>query len=149
MKLEQQNKYSLQEVCSMTGVNRRKLRYYIDRGLIDRPEGPKGNGAFYTEKHVDQLLETRQWKDAGLSLERIQGIVKGVVKNQKGSGLTLPPLKSKKTGDVDIWNRVYISDGIELNINTHQSGLRIEEINNLVKVITEYFQNNKIQKTHT
>ncbi len=55
-------------------MNKRTVRYYIQKGLVDRPEGV-GKGAFYSHTHLEQLLAIRKWKTAGLSLERIQDIL--------------------------------------------------------------------------
>ena len=64
-------KFSIDELCALVEMNKRKIRYYIQKGLLDRPEGT-GKGAFYTHRHVERLIGIRKWKDAGLSLERIQ-----------------------------------------------------------------------------
>jgi len=55
-------------------IPRRTTRYYIQIGLIDRPEGV-GRGAHYTTRHLEQLLEIRKWQQVGLSLERIRELL--------------------------------------------------------------------------
>ena len=67
-------KFSIDELCALVEMNKRKIRYYIQKGLLDRPEGT-GKGAFYTHRHVERLIEINTWKDAGLSLERIQELL--------------------------------------------------------------------------
>ena len=69
-------KFTIDEICALVEMNKRTVRYYIQKGLVDRPEGI-GKGAFYSHAHLEQLLAIRKWKAAGLSLERIQDILAG------------------------------------------------------------------------
>ena len=69
-------KFTIDEICALVEMNKRTVRYYIQKGLVDRPEGI-GKGAFYSHAHLEQLLAIRKWKAAGLSLERIQDILTG------------------------------------------------------------------------
>ena len=62
--------YSLQELAALVELPERTVRYYIQLGLVDRPEG-ETRAARYGERHLEQLLEIRKWQRAGLSLERI------------------------------------------------------------------------------
>ena len=63
------------ETAALAELPRRTVRYYIQSGLIDRPQGV-GKGAYYTQRHVEQLLLVRKWQLAGLSLERIGELLK-------------------------------------------------------------------------
>ena len=54
-------KFILDEICALVEMNKRKVRFYIQKGLVDRPEGT-GKGAFYTHVHLEQLLAIRKWK---------------------------------------------------------------------------------------
>ena len=68
-------KFTLDEIAALANEPRRNVRYYIQKGLVDRPQGI-GKGAYYTERHVEQLLLVRKWQLAGLSLERIGEVLK-------------------------------------------------------------------------
>ena len=61
--------FALDELATLADLPRRTVRYYIQIGLVDRPEGA-ARGAFYTRRHLEQLLLVRKWQLAGLSLER-------------------------------------------------------------------------------
>ena len=76
--------FALDEIAALAELPRRTVRYYIQSGLIDRPQGV-GKGAYYTRRHVEQLLLVRKWQLAGLSLERIGELLK-----QQAAG-PLPP----------------------------------------------------------
>jgi len=120
-------KYSLDEICSLSSQTKRTVRYYIQQGLVDRPIGEK-RGAHYTEHHLEQLLEVQKWKNAGLSLERIRELLV----NEKS---TTPPPPPRKPGSIEVWSRIQINDGIELNINPERAGLTPEQVRALSKQI--------------
>lgn len=50
----------------------RTIRYYTTIGLIDRPAEMKGRTAFYSMKHVRQLVAIKRLQSDGLSLAEIQ-----------------------------------------------------------------------------
>lgn len=133
---QDEKRFTLEELCSLAGVTKRTVQYYIQRGMVDRPDGSTGKGAYYTQRHLEQLLATRKWKDAGLSLERIREIVQGVVSSEN---VILPPPKPKEEGAVEVWSHVYISDGVELIIEPSRSGLTPEQLRILAdEVITQF-----------
>ena len=91
---EKEQLFTLDEISSLVDLSRRTVRYYIQVGLVDRPDGV-GRGARYTNRHLDQLLEIRKWQQAGLSLERIRELLGA------GGEETLkppPPASSKGLG---------------------------------------------------
>ncbi|HET6315572.1 MAG TPA: helix-turn-helix domain-containing protein, partial [Chloroflexota bacterium] len=63
------DRYSIDELATLTGVTPRTVRFYIAQDLLDRPIGEK-RGAHYGRRHLEQLLLVRRWTEAGLSLER-------------------------------------------------------------------------------
>ena len=63
--------FSLDELCTLTDLPKRTVRYYMQMGLVDRPIG-ETRAAHYLSAHLDQLLKVKQLSDAGISLERIQ-----------------------------------------------------------------------------
>lgn len=118
-------KYSLDELCTLVGLPKRTLRFYIQNGLLDRPEGAK-RGAYYLQRHLEQLLEIQKWQKAGLSLERIKELLAGP------SG-PLPPPRRRRPGDVEVWSHLYLGDGIELHIEPRQANLSPEQIRELAR----------------
>ena len=63
--------FTLDQIAALSELLRRTVRYYIQSGLIDRPQGI-GKGAYYTQHHVEQLLVVRKWQLTGLSLKNRQ-----------------------------------------------------------------------------
>ena len=68
--------FGIDELCGLTGVARRTVRFYTQKGLLDPPEGER-RGAYYTRRHLEQLLLIRKWQQAGVSLERIGRLLRG------------------------------------------------------------------------
>ena len=62
--------YSLDDLCAAAGIPRRTVRYYIQLGLVDRPDA-LAEGAHYLQKHLDQLLWVVASQRKGLSLDTI------------------------------------------------------------------------------
>ena len=63
--------YPLSELCVLAGLPPRTVRYYIQIGLVDRPQG-ETRAARYGARHLEQLLQIKKWTAAGVSLERIR-----------------------------------------------------------------------------
>jgi len=131
-------KFTIDDICALVEMNKRRVRFYIQKGLVDRPTGT-GKGAYYTHVHLEQLLAIRKWKDAGLSLERIQEILgseRGVFQNKK----PLPPPRLRKQGSVEIWSHLNISDGVELHIEPGRSGLSPDQVRNLFREVMDLYR---------
>jgi DNA-binding transcriptional MerR regulator len=71
METEDAKLLSIGELAERTGVSRRTVRFYVQRGLIAPPEG-RGRGSGYTEAHVEQVLRVRQLQRNGLVLDTIR-----------------------------------------------------------------------------
>jgi DNA-binding transcriptional MerR regulator len=119
--------FTLEELCTLAGMNKRRVRYYIQQGLVDRPEGT-GKGAFYTRRHLEQLLSIARWKEAGLNLERIREITAA---GEEPAAGRLPPPRPRKPGAVEVWSHIYLADGVELHLEPERSGLSPEQVREL------------------
>lgn len=99
--------FSIDELCTVTALPKRTIRYYIQIGLVERPEGEK-RGARYHQRHVEQLLSIRHWTEAGLSLERIRTLL---------SGATASPPPRERIGTVEVWSHFVVAEGVEVKLN--------------------------------
>ena len=131
-------KFAIDEICALVEMNKRTVRYYIQKGLVDRPEGI-GKGAFYRHAHLEQLLAIRKWKAAGLSLERIQDILSGEKEGGAGDQLLPPPLPIKQ-GTVEVWSHMHIGDGIELQLEPRRAGLSPEQVRELFREVMSLYK---------
>ena len=116
----------------MQQLPRRTVRYYIQTGLVDRPQGV-GKGAYYTQRHVEQLLQVRKWQLAGLSLQRI-----GELLRQPAEG-PLPPTP-RRPGTVEVWSHLVVADGVELTVEPGRAGLGPEQVRALFRVVTQAYR---------
>ena len=142
MKIEKQE-FNLEELCVLVGMNKRKVRYYIQKELVDRPVGT-GKGAHYTHRHLEQLLTVRKWKEAGLSLERIQELLSEVKLAETGQ--PVPPPRAKKPGSLEVWSKLYIADGVELHIEPQRSQLTPEQVRTLCRAVLSHYQIIKVER---
>jgi DNA-binding transcriptional MerR regulator len=126
-------KFAIDEICALVEMNKRTVRYYIQKGLVDRPEGI-GKGAFYSHAHLEQLLAIRKWKAAGLSLDRIQDILAGEKDGNYNDKPVPPPLPIKQ-GTVEVWSHMHVGDGIELHIEPRRAGLNPDQVRTLFREI--------------
>jgi len=123
--------FSLDDLCTLTDLPKRTVRYYMQMGLVDRPIG-ETRAAHYLSQHLDQLLKVKQLTDAGISLERIAEI-------QNGEELPVPA-KPRKPGDIQVRSHVHMAPGIELQISPEEADMSPEQIRALVKAVMKTIQ---------
>ena len=68
--------YPLADLCVLADLPPRTVRYYVQIGLVDRPEG-ETRAARYGATQLEQLLLIKKWTAAGLSLDRIRELLRG------------------------------------------------------------------------
>ena len=122
------DRIAIDELCALVDLPRRTVRYYIQEGLVDRPAGAK-RGAYYTRRHVEQLMTVRTWQRAGLSLERIRELVSGAGETPS----PLPPPRARRPGDVTLRTHVTLAPGVELVIDPQEAGLGAEAVRSIVR----------------
>lgn len=139
---EKSNLITLDELSALVNLPKRTIRYYIQIGLIDRPQGA-GRGAHYRTRHVEQLIEIRKWQQAGLSLERIRELL-----TSDGEAL-LPPVKPQAIGAAEVRSHVLISQGVSLTVDPARSRLSPEKVRALADGVIRLYEaicNDKEQK---
>jgi len=94
-------RFTFDELCSLTELPRRTVRYYVQLGLVDRPIG-ETRAAYYTGRHLDQLLQVRKWTQAGVSLDRIRELLHGAPPD-------VPP-RPRGPGTVEVWSHLVVAD---------------------------------------
>lgn len=124
--------FTLDEIAALAELPRRTVRYYIQTGLIDRPKGV-GKGAYYTERHVEQLLLVRKWQLAGLSLQRI-----GELLGRQDDG-PLPPTP-RRPGTVEVWSHLVVADGVEVTVEPGRAGLAPEQVRAFFRAVAAAYR---------
>ena len=117
-------RFSLEELSSLTGLSERTIRFYIQEGVVDRPEGIR-RGAWYHERHLEQLLAIRRWQSAGLSLERIRELVVGT---DEIRDIPAPP---RRAGTIEVLSHLVLGEGIDLVIDPARAGLAPAQLREL------------------
>jgi DNA-binding transcriptional MerR regulator len=130
--MNDQQTFTLDDIAALAELPRRTVRYYIQTGLIDRPQGV-GKGAFYTQHHIEQLVLVRKWQLAGLSLEKIGDVLK-----QQASG-PLPPTP-RRSGTVEVWSHLVVAEGVEVNLEPGRAGLSPEQVRAFFRGVTRLYQ---------
>lgn len=119
-------RFSLEELAALSGLPPRTVRFYMQAGLVDRPEGAK-RGAWYEARHLEQLLAVRRWQAAGLSLERIRELQAG---ERDGGGV---PPAARRAGTVEVWSHVVLGEGLELVVEPARAGLTPAQLRRLAR----------------
>ena len=116
--------FTLDELCTLTHLPRRTVRYYVQMGLVERPEG-ETRAARYSERHLTQLLRIKQLSADGVSLERIREVL-------AGGDAPLAP-RPRQAGQVEVRSHVHVAPGIELVISATEAGLTPEQVRTLIR----------------
>ena len=124
-------RYNIHDLATLASVPTRTVRFYIAEGLIDRPHGAK-RGAWYEDRHLQQLLLIRRWTDAGLSLDRVREL-------QTGSPEEAPP-RPVKPGMVEVWSRITLSDGVEIQVEPGRAGMTPEQVRAFIQDVTAAYR---------
>lgn len=125
--------YSIDELAALVGLPRRTVRYYVQQGLLDRPVGEK-RAAYYTTRHLEQLLTIRKWQRAGLSLERIREILGGTAE------AGLPPPRPRGPGTIEVWSHLVVTDGLEMTLEPSRAGLSPEQVRAFFRGVTALYE---------
>jgi len=127
----QSERFSIDELSTLAGVTPRTVRYYITEGLVTRPQGEK-RGAHYLRRHLEQLLLIRRWTNAGLSLERVRELIAGAPED--------PAPRRAPPGSIEVWSRVTVADGLEVNIEPGHADLTPEQVRSLIHQIATLYR---------
>jgi DNA-binding transcriptional MerR regulator len=123
--------YTLNELCVLADMSLRTARYYVQIGLVDRPEG-ETRAARYGVHHLEQLLEIKKWTAAGLSLERIRELLQGAPEPVQA--------RPRQPGTVEVHSHLLIADGIEIVIEPSRAGLTPEQLRELARGVMALYQ---------
>ena len=122
--------FTLDELCTLTDLPKRTVRYYMQIGLVDRPIG-ETRAAHYLARHLEQLLRIRQLTEAGVSLERIREVLAG--------GDTPVPVRQRRPGAIEVRSHLYVAPGIELQISPEEAGMSPEQVRALISAVMQAF----------
>lgn len=118
--------FPLAELCVLADMPIRTVRYYIQMGLVDKPFGAT-RAALYSARHLEQVLQIKQWTAAGVSLERIRELL-------QGADAPIPP-RPRAAGSVEVCSHLMVTDGIEVVIEPGRAGLTPEQVRSFIQKV--------------
>jgi DNA-binding transcriptional MerR regulator len=124
--------YTADELAALSGMPRRTIRYYIQLGLVDRPEG-ETRAAFYTWQHLNQLLRIRELTEQGVSLDRISQRLKSQGEVAEGSNAASP-------GTISVRSHLQLASGLSLEIDPALASLTPEQLRAFAREIVNAYQ---------
>ncbi|MGA2477443.1 MAG: MerR family transcriptional regulator [Spirochaetia bacterium] len=68
--------YNIDNLASLSGLSRRTIHYYVQRGLLEPPEGG-GRGSYYTESHLRALKRIAELAAQGVPLIHMKALLEG------------------------------------------------------------------------
>lgn len=125
--------FSLQQLVELTALPMRTIRYYIQLGLVDRPEGERRT-AHYTQQHLHQLLSIKQWTDAGVSLERVGMLLRNPVQ----ALLNAPMLQAP--GSIQLIRQITLAPGLTINIDASKTAISDDQVRAMARATLEAWQ---------
>ena len=120
--------FTLDELCTLTDLTKRTVRYYMQLGLVDRPIG-ETRAAHYVSHHLDQLLQIKKLTEAGVSLERIRDVMAG--------SETPVPTRQRRPGSIEVRSHLFVAPGIEIQISPEEAGMTPEEVRAFVREVMQ------------
>jgi DNA-binding transcriptional MerR regulator len=121
---EMTDRMSIDELADAAGLTRRAVRYYVQQKLLPAPLGV-GRGKHYDATHLARIRRLRELQAAGYALDAIRTILEG------GEAPEPPPTarpKPRPAGQVQLWNRVKISEGLELHLDMKRFNVDIAQL---------------------
>jgi DNA-binding transcriptional MerR regulator len=129
---ETSERYSIGELSDLTGLSRRTIHYYVQRGLLPPPEGG-GRGHYYTPEHVERIRRIRAWQDAGSSLDRIKtGLGPGA---EAADPFTIQ--ERLRRPEPVMWMRLPVAPGVELGIQAGRFRISPARLEQLADAVAE------------
>ncbi len=107
--MEDERRYTIDDLTRMTGVTQRTVRFYVQRGLIPPPTG-RGRGRHYGEEHLAGIQRVLNLKRAGKKLDDIK--MEGRQPQETVVGSTAP----EETSGCEVTRVLLAKEGIWLEI---------------------------------
>lgn len=106
--------YLLSELWPLVDFPVRTVRYYVQQGLVDRPEG-ETRAARYGARQLERRRLVKKWTAAGLSFDRVRELLRGEDPDV--------PERPRHRGTLEAVSRLTIDDRVELVIEPSRAWL--------------------------
>ncbi len=125
-------RYSIDDLCQLTGLTRRTIRFYIQSSLLARPHGER-RGAWYGSEHLERLIAIRKWTSAGLSLEGIAALL-------ADASSEIPPLRPLRAGTVEVRSHLTVAAGVDVVVSPERTRLTPEQLRDFLQRVGEVYE---------
>jgi DNA-binding transcriptional MerR regulator len=126
--------FTLDELAAAAGdVNPRTIRYYIQLGLLDPPQG-QTRAARYTVQHLARLVQIKSLTEQGLSLERVAEVLAQPPSEQPAA------VKSPRPGEVSVRTHIFLAPGVDLVIDPARASLSAGELRRLTRALLAAYE---------
>ena len=149
----------LTELADRAGVSIRTVRYYIQQGLLPKPEA-RGPGAHYKEEHLDRLLLIKRLQREHLPLAEIRRVleasageapaprtardyIRSVLAEPAAPSFAPPPDDPPPPSTRSQWERVTLAPDIELHIRRPLSRVVNRQVERLIDVARDIFEDHQ------
>lgn len=123
----EEQKLSIGQLAEMAGLSRRAIRFYVQSGLLPAPAGA-GRGHYYTDEHLQILLQICVLKENRHSLDEIASIIKGPAAQEN------VPMPAPTT-----WTRLEVCPGLEIQIQGGRYPVTPARLRKLHKFVSQLF----------
>jgi DNA-binding transcriptional MerR regulator len=142
----------------------RTVRFYLTRGLMDKPHRYDGQKAIFSSKHLLQLIVIKYYQSQHFSIKQIREMINGlsyddlinIIPNHRGKDNNATYLKrlsqntkilnlelckdkiTKNSSEETLWNHYVIESGFEIHIKRDflpKGSSHIEILTNRIKIL--------------
>ena len=106
--------FNIETLAKKTGLTRRTIRYYVQRGLLQKPEGG-GRGHYYTDYHLERIKEIKRLTAQGVPLEKMKEFFSGIQIAIKEPSTNLVQMHHAPVVREDHWKRIRIGPDMEVS----------------------------------
>ncbi|MDH5181607.1 MAG: MerR family transcriptional regulator [Gammaproteobacteria bacterium] len=123
-----EKQFRIEELGELSGITPRNIRYYIQEGLVDKPQGER-RGAWYTTQHLQQLLTIKRLREEeGISLDKIKSRWRNGLPDSTPAVIDMP-------GTQRVWQSITLAPGLELNLCPEMNGITQDELGAIYRAI--------------
>ncbi len=132
--MESEKKFRLEDLAELTGIPRRTIRFYIQKGYVAPPLGQK-RGSYYTNEHLEELLKIKRLSNKNVPLKEIT--------SYDEDSIALP---EPEIGTISWCSHIFLGTGMTLVLDNRKAGIKAEALPELTEKIIELVQEYKQSK---
>lgn len=125
-------KLGIDDLCRLSGLTRRTVRFYIQKGLLEKPFGEK-KGAWYSQEHLERLARIRQLSASGLSLDAVARQLDESDGDGEDATASMP-------GAVSVKSHITVMRGLEVVVSPDLAQMRPEQLRKFIRLLSKVYE---------